>query len=93
MRLNLKKCTFRVKVGKFLGYIFNEKGIEASQEQIKAILDMPSPRSKKGVKKLNGQLAALNCSISRLVNRSIFFFKVLKKSKNFEWTNECEEAF
>lgn len=43
MKLNLKKCTSRVKAGKFLGFMAFERGIEANPKKIKAILDMQPP--------------------------------------------------
>ena len=44
MMLNLSKCTFAVRAGKFLGFIVSQRGIEAKPEKIQAILDMGSPR-------------------------------------------------
>ncbi|MDP0880688.1 reverse transcriptase family protein, partial [Klebsiella variicola] len=40
MKLNPTKCNFGVSSGKFLGYLVTRRGIEASPEQIKAILDL-----------------------------------------------------
>ena len=49
MKLNPAKCAFGVSVGKFLGFIVNNRGIEANPDKIKAVLDMPSPSSIKEV--------------------------------------------
>jgi cystathionine beta-lyase family protein involved in aluminum resistance len=65
MKLNPNKCTFGVKGGKFLGFMVNERGIEANPDKIKAILDMPQPRSLNDVQKLVGKLIALSRFISR----------------------------
>ena len=43
MKLNPNKCAFKVKSGKFLGYMVNRCGIEANPEKIRAILEMRSP--------------------------------------------------
>ncbi|KAL0398231.1 UNVERIFIED_CONTAM: Transposon Ty3-G Gag-Pol polyprotein [Sesamum radiatum] len=64
MKLNPAKCTFGVRGGKFLGYMISERGIEANPEKIRAIMDMPPPRSIREVQKLAGKLAALNRFIS-----------------------------
>ena len=40
LRLNASKCAFRVGSGKFLGYLVTRRGIEASPDQIKAILEL-----------------------------------------------------
>lgn len=42
---------------------------------------------------MNGQIAALSRFISKSSDHCVSFFKVLKGKKNFEWTQECEEAF
>jgi len=43
VRLNLKKCTFRVASEKFLGYLNTQRDIEANPDQISTILHMKSP--------------------------------------------------
>jgi len=49
MKLNPAKCNFGVSAGKFLGYMVTKRGIEASPEQIKAILELEPPRSIKDI--------------------------------------------
>jgi hypothetical protein len=51
LKLNLEKCVFGVKKGKFLCCLVSTKGIEANPSKIEAILRMEPPNSKKG---LNG---------------------------------------
>ena len=38
-------------------------------------------------------MAAFNCFISRLSEKGLPFFKLLKKTDKFEWTEEANEAF
>ncbi|KAJ9542391.1 hypothetical protein OSB04_028897 [Centaurea solstitialis] len=45
MKLNPTKCSFGVRAGKFLGYLVTQRGIEASLEQVKAIIEIQSPRN------------------------------------------------
>jgi pyruvate carboxylase len=47
LKLNLEKCVFRVKKGKFLGCLVSTKGIEANPRKIEAILRMEPPRTRK----------------------------------------------
>ena len=91
MKLNPVKCAFRVSVGKFLGFIVNNRGIEVNLDKIKAILDMPSPSSIKEVQCLTGRIAALSRFVSRASDKCQPFFQVLKKA--FQWDAHCEEAF
>ena len=45
------------------------------------------------MQKLTGRLASLNRFISRSVEKSLPFFKVLKGSENFHWGPEQAKAF
>ncbi|XP_030958932.1 uncharacterized protein LOC115980864 [Quercus lobata] len=44
LRLNPQKCTFKVTVGKLLGFLVSDRGIEVNPSKIKAILEMPPPK-------------------------------------------------
>jgi hypothetical protein len=92
-KLNPNKCVFGVPAGQLLGFLVSNRGIEASTKQIKAILDMEPPRKIKDIQKLMGCMAALNRFISRLGEKWIPFFKLLKKIGKFESTEEADEAF
>ena len=50
LRLNPQKCTFGVTAGKLLGSLMSVRGIEVDPSKIKAILEMPPPRSEKEIK-------------------------------------------
>ncbi|KAL2230962.1 UNVERIFIED_CONTAM: Retrovirus-related Pol polyprotein from transposon [Sesamum indicum] len=93
MKLNPMKCTFGVTGGKFLGYLVSERGIEMNPEKIEAILKLKSPAIVKEVHKLTGKLASLSRFISKSSYQNLPLLKVLRKIKNFEWTDECEQAF
>jgi hypothetical protein len=54
---------------------------------------MAPPHSVKDVQKLIGSMAALNRFISQLDKKGLPFFKLLKKTGKFEWTEEAKEAF
>jgi hypothetical protein len=57
-----------------------------------AITDMEAPATIKDVQKLTGCMAALNRFISRLGERGLPFFKLLKRQDKFQWTEEAERA-
>ena len=91
IKLNPAKCAFGVSAGKFLGFIVNNRGIEAYPDKIKAVLDMPPPLGIKEVQRLTGRIAALSRFVSRASNKCQPFFQVLKKA--FQWDTKREEAF
>jgi hypothetical protein len=49
LRLNPNKCTFGVRSGKLLGFIVSERGIEVDSAEVKAIQEMPAPKTEKQV--------------------------------------------
>ena len=57
LRLNPNKFTFGVRSGKLLGLIVSGKGIEVDPSKVKAIQEMPTPRTEK---ELRGFLGRLN---------------------------------
>ena len=64
LRLNPAKCTFGVKSGKLLGFVVSQRGIEVDLDKVKAILEMPEPRSKKLVRGFLGRLNYITRFIS-----------------------------
>ncbi|GJX60221.1 reverse transcriptase domain-containing protein [Tanacetum coccineum] len=96
MKLNPKKCTFGVEEGMFLGYKVNTKGLKVCPDKVDVVLSLPSPKCLKDVQKLNGKLASLNRFLAKSAEKSLPFFKTLKKctkKSDFHWTTEAEEAF
>ena len=77
-------------MGKFLGFMVSQRGIEANPDKIRAIVEMAPSKNVKEVQSLNGKVAALNRFVSRATDKCLPFFRTLKKS--FEWT-ECQQAF
>jgi hypothetical protein len=92
-KLNSDKCVFGVSAGKLLRFLVLHRGIEVNLEKIKAIEAMRPPARIKDIQKLTGSLAALSRFISRLAKRALSFFKLLRKSGPFSWTEEAEQAF
>jgi hypothetical protein len=93
LRLNPEKCVFGVSFSKLLGFLVSHRGIEANPEKIKAIEKMRPPQTLKEMQKLAGCVTSLGRFISKLGERAIPFFKLMKRKGPFEWTLEAEAAF
>ncbi|XP_074351657.1 uncharacterized protein LOC141690785 [Apium graveolens] len=96
LKLNPEKYTFGVGAGKFLGFMISNRGIEANPEKIKAIQEMKAPKTQKDMQKLVGSLAALRRFVSKLAERCLAFFDLLKGATNkkaVNWSPECQKAF
>jgi hypothetical protein len=91
-KLNPNNCVFGVPSGKLLGFIISHRGIEANPEKISAITNIRAPTCIKDVQKLTGCMAVLNRFISKLGERGLPFFKLLKHQEKFVWTREADQA-
>ncbi|GJU26309.1 reverse transcriptase domain-containing protein [Tanacetum coccineum] len=96
MKLNPKKCTFGVEEGMFLGYKVNSKGLKVCPDKVDAVLSLLTLKCLKDVQKLNGKFASLNRFLAKSAEKSLPFFKTLKKctkKSDLHWTTEAEEPF
>ncbi|KAL0445055.1 UNVERIFIED_CONTAM: Pro-Pol polyprotein [Sesamum latifolium] len=93
LKLNPAKCAFEVQGGRFLGFMVTQRGIEVNPFKIKAILDMKAPSCINEVQRLTGRIAALSRFISKAAEKSLPFFKTLRKARTFEWDASCQRAF
>jgi hypothetical protein len=92
VKLNPEKCVFEVPRGMLLGFIVSERGIEANPEKITAITNLGPFKDLKGVQKVMGCLAALSRFISRLGEKGLPLYRLLRNTERFTWTPEAEEA-
>src|SRR5215216_90037 len=92
MMLNPKKCVFGVPAGKLLGFIISQRGIEVNPEKIKAILNINRLTCLKEIQRLTGCVAAVNQFVSRLGEKALPLYKLLKKADKFTWTDEADAA-
>ncbi|PKA59350.1 RNA-directed DNA polymerase like [Apostasia shenzhenica] len=92
IRLNHSKRIFGAAYGKFLGHMVSARGIKVSPKKIHAILNMDPPRTVTNIQKLNGRITALSRFISRVGDRCLPFFKVLR-GYHTSWDDNCQQAF
>jgi hypothetical protein len=83
VKLNPEKCVFGMPWGMLLGYIVSQRGIEANPEKVVALEQMGPIRDLKGVQRVLGCLAALSRFISRLGEKGLPLYRLLKKHERF----------
>src|SRR6266566_1617963 len=93
MMLNPAKCVFGVPAGKLLGFLVSERGIEANPDKIKAITSLAKPENINDVQRMAGRIAALSRFISRLGEKAIPLYQMLKKTDDFVWSDAADAAF
>src|SRR3954469_5622119 len=93
IKLNPEKCVFGIPSGKLLGFLVSERGIDRNPEKIVAIERMKQPRNLKDVQKFTGCLASLSRFLSRLGEKAIPLYQLMKKMNKFTRTPQADEAF
>lgn len=89
MKLNLTKCVFGVRAGKFLGFMVTQRGIEVNRHQTKVVLKTPAPSRKNELQHFTSRLVALGRFVARFTDKLRSFFLILKGASVTGWTNEC----
>ena len=79
LKLNPAKCSFGVKTGKLLGFIVSNRGIEIDPDKVKAIQEMPAPKTEKEVRSFLGRLNYIARFISQLIVTCEPIFRLLRK--------------
>ena len=75
-----------------LGFIISQRGIEANPVKIEALSKLEVPKELRDIQKLAGCITALSQFISRLGEKALPLYKLLKKTKDFKWTKEAAAA-
>ena len=78
---------------KLLGFLVSNRGIEANPEKIKAITSLAKPVCINDVQRLAGRVAALSRFISRLGEKAMPLYQMMKKTDTFVWSDAANSAF
>ncbi|RDX83098.1 hypothetical protein CR513_36014, partial [Mucuna pruriens] len=96
LRLNQAKCTFGVKIGKLLGFVVSERGIEVDSDKVRAIREMLTPKTNfevRGFLGRPGSFPNIARFISQLTTTCNPIFKLLRKKQKLEWDSKSQKAF
>ncbi|GKE55021.1 reverse transcriptase domain-containing protein, partial [Tanacetum coccineum] len=98
-RVNIKidpvMSSFRVKEGRFLGYMVTKEGVRADTEKVQAIILNPTLKSLNQIRSLFLQLTAISKFIPKMAELQYPIRKVRMRFDTIEgsgWTNEAEKA-
>jgi len=75
-----------------LGFIVSQRNIESNPKKVSAIIQMGPIRDLKGVQRVMGCLASLSRFISRLSEKGLPLYRLLRKTERFTWTPEAQKA-
>ena len=92
LTLNLAKCQFRSDELTYLGHTISKDGINADDNKIRAITEMPMPEDKKAVQRLLGMINYVGKFIPNLAEITKPLRELLKKEIDWHWNKSHEEA-
>lgn len=81
LKLNSKKCVFDTTSEKLLGFIVSQLGIEINPSKIKAITEIPAPRTEKEVRGFLGHINYIGGFVAKLTTKCEHLFKLLQKNE------------
>ena len=70
-----------------MGFIVSNGGIEANPAKIRALSQLSIPTNLKQIQKLTGCVAALSRFISRLGEKALPLYRLLRRTEHLEWTD------
>jgi len=86
-------CVFGVEREKFLGFLLTHRGIHAKPDKFQVILEIRIPNNLKEAQRLASRIVSLSRFLLRTVKKAKLVMNLLKKTKHFNWSEECECAF
>ena len=79
--MNPLKCVFGVTVGKFLGFLVHQRGIDVDPSKVQAIITMQPPATLTQFKSFIGKLSYIRRFIPGLAALTAAFAPLMKKGK------------
>jgi hypothetical protein len=71
----------------------SSQGIDANPKKVEAIKKLQTSQTRKEIQKLAGMMAALSRFISKLGERGMPFYKLLRKAYDFQWDDQVAASF
>jgi transposase InsO family protein len=87
------KCKIFVRKLKILGFIIDENGISKSEDKIKAIQNVESPKDIKEVQAFCGLVNYYSQFLPKLADILNPLYALTEKDAEFKWSDDCEKAF
>ena len=93
MKLRPDKCFFMLQEVIYLGHKISEKGLQPTQEKVRAIVEAPSPRNVSQLKSFLGMLNYYGKFLPNLSTCLAPLYSLLQKRAYWSWGAEQNKAF
>lgn len=91
--VSFDKCQFCRPELKYLGYVVDELGLRPDPEKVQAILNIPSPRTVKEVRRFIGTTSYYRRFVPHFSTIISPLSNLTKKNVSWSWSPECENSF
>lgn len=91
--LNKTKCVFKVQELEFLGHKISNKGIDADEKKIKALMNFRAPENKEEVRSFLGLVTYLGKFLPDLGSTTEPLRQLTKMNERFIWTETHQQHF
>ena len=91
-RLKVTKCKFVASSVKYLGHFITKNTVTPLKDNLKSIIDFPTPQNRKQIRQFLGKM---NFYGKYIPNVSIVLdplHNLLRKDVKFDWSNDCKIA-
>jgi len=92
-RLKFVKCNFAQHSVKYLGHIIEDNTIRPLKDNLIAIREFPTPKTKKNIRQFVGKINFYHKYIENATKMLKSFHDLLKKDADFKWTETCKKTF
>ena len=93
LRLNFKKCQIRKPKVPYCGHIVSAEGLEADPEKIRAVTEMPEPKSKEDIRRFLGIVQYLSKFLPDMSTVDAPLRDVIKHDVDFYWLDPQQKSF
>uniref|UniRef100_A0A9J8BWS8 Reverse transcriptase/retrotransposon-derived protein RNase H-like domain-containing protein n=1 Tax=Cyprinus carpio carpio TaxID=630221 RepID=A0A9J8BWS8_CYPCA len=89
----MEKCVFHAQSVSFLGHIISTEGVRMDPEKVKAVVNWPSPESRKALQRFLGFANFYRRFIRNFSQLAAPLTALTSPSLTFRWSNAAEAAF
>ena len=93
LKLKPKKCNFFQREVKFLGHVVNGNGVVPNPDNVRKLLEWPTPTCVTDVQVILGMGNYYRRFVKDYSKRVYPLTQLTKKDVPFEWTTVCQQAF
>ena len=93
LKLNMKKCRFRVDHVSYVGHEFTSNGLLPDSSKVEAIKKMPAPTDAAGVQRFLGAVNYLHKFVENMSEKTTPLRQLLHKDSAWSWEKQHQDAF